>query len=839
MSAAMGLSTASVVQRFDVFLSHNSRDRAVVERIAQRLKQAGVEPWLDKWSLTPGGEWQRELGHGLDASLACAVFVGPHDLGAWELQELAVVLDRAARQRSFRLFPVLLPGVAEPFDPNHLPHFLRARTWVDFRRGGDDERALQDLIHAVKGVPFGPDVPVAFDDGAVPYRGLRAFREEDAPFFFGRDREIQRLVEKLKSTRFVAVLGTSGSGKSSLVRAGLVCKLRAGALGDDEHWDFCVLRPGAAPLTALAAQLAKRMPGQPMRPTLDALAQDARTLHLSVELTLADGGAGDRVVVIVDQLEEVFTLCRDETERRQFLSTLVDATSAPGGRTVVIVTLRTDFYAHCATYPEFAQLVASQQMLVGPIDAEGLLQAIEEPAHHVGLELEQGLSETILTDVGAEPGALPLLEHALLELWERRRGSMLTLEGYTQAGGVNRALGQRAEEIHNQLSRDQQQIARRVLLRLTQPGQGTDDTRRRAPRSELLPAEGDDDVERVLRRLVDARLLTSGRDETGKEVVDVSHEALIRGWPRLREWIDADRAGLLTHRRLTDAAHDWDALNREPAALYRGARLAAAREWAVDHDEDLSRLESDFLAASHANEDSEAVAIWRRTRRVRGLATGLAALTVIVGLTLVLLTVAVTSQRDSARTAFRSQEALAVGSELENAVITIENGLRGYAASGEKRLLLPVEDAIRRYPGQQRALARLVSAEGAQLERVQRVSGMIDDYVGLWARSIIALSARHLARARSQLVTNDTSARPGETAPSRLDPIRAEFARLSKRERAVIAANQEAANARSARAIRFGSGGLVLVLVVVVGLVMYLRPRDPPSGWASARHHRP
>jgi hypothetical protein len=766
MSAAMALSIGSVVQRFDVFLSHNSRDRAVVGRIAQRLKQAGLEPWLDKWSLTPGGEWQRELGQGLDASSTCAVFVGPYDLGAWELQELAVVLDRAARQRSFRLFPVLLPGVGEPFDPNRLPHFLRARTWVDFRRGCDDERALQDLINAVKGVPFGPDVPVTFDDGAVPYRGLRVFREEDAAFFFGRDREIQRLVERLKSSRFVAVLGASGSGKSSLVRAGLVSKLRAGALADHEHWEVCVLRPGAAPLTALAAQLAKRMPGQPMRPTLDALAQDARTLHLSVELTLADGGPGDRVVVIVDQLEEVFTLCGDEAERRQFLSTLVDATSAPGGRTVVIVTLRTDFYAHCATYPEFAQLIGSQQMLVGPMDADGLLQAIEEPAHHVSLELEQGLSETILTDVGAEPGALPLLEHALLELWERRRGNMLTLEGYTQAGGVHRALGQRAEEIYNQLSADQQQIARRVLLRLTQPGEGTEDTRRRAPRQELVPAEGDDNVEQVLGRLVDAQLLTTGRDETGKEVVDVSHEALIRGWPRLREWIDADRAGLLTHRRLTDAARHWDTLDREPAALYRGALLAAAREWAVDHDEDLSRLERDFLIASHASENSEAVAVWRRTRRVRGLATGLAALTVIVGFALVLLIVAVTSQRDSALSAFQSQEALAVGSQLENAIITIENGLRGYVASGERRLLLPVEDAMRRYPEQQRALVRLVSTEGGQSDRVRRIGGMVDDYVGLWARSIISLAAQDLPRARSQFLTNDMSTKPEETLNS-------------------------------------------------------------------------
>ncbi|MDX6666962.1 MAG: hypothetical protein QOK04_342, partial [Solirubrobacteraceae bacterium] len=623
------MSPGSMPQHFDVFLSYNNRDGASVERIAQRLKRAGLEPWLDRWSLTPGGEWQRELGAGLDASVACAVFVGPHDLGAWELQELAVAIDRAARQQAFRVFPVLLPGVEEPFDPNRLPHFLRARTWVDFRRGRDDGRGLQDLINAIKGVPFGPDVPVVHDDDVAPYRGLRVFGEADAQFFFGRDREVQRLLEKLKSSRFVAVLGPSGSGKSSLVRAGLVPELRAGALAEVEEWDVMVLRPGAAPLTALAAQLAMLRPGLAMQSTLDNLAQDPRTLHLSIELALSHRSPGERVLVIVDQLEEVFTLCRDEAERRQLFSTLLYASSAPGGRTVVIVTMRADFYARCAAYPELAQLITAQQMLVGPMDADGLRQAIQEPARRVGLELEEGLSETILADVAAEPGALPLLEHALLELWERRRGDMLTLEGYRQAGGVDGALAQRADEIFNELSPDQQQLARRALLRLTQPGEGTEDTRRRAARSELAPAEAEDSFDVVLGRLVDARMLTTGRDETGLDVVDVSHEALIRGWPRLRQWIDADRAGLLILRRLADAAREWNALDREPAALYRGARLAAAQEWAADHSADLSQQEAEFLAASQAAERSERDAARRRTQRLRAFAVGLGALALI------------------------------------------------------------------------------------------------------------------------------------------------------------------------------------------------------------------
>jgi WD40 repeat protein/energy-coupling factor transporter ATP-binding protein EcfA2 len=650
---------------FDVFLSYNRRDRAVVERIAQRLKRGGLEPFLDTWWLTPGGEWQHELGAALDASAACAVFVGEHDLGAWELQEVAVAIDRAATQQGFRVFPVLLPGVEEPFDPNRLPHFMRARTWVDFRRGREDGRALQDLINAIKGVPFGPDMPVVSKDDVVPYRGLRVFREDDAQFFFGRDREVQRLLEKLKSSRFVAVLGPSGSGKSSLVRAGLVPELHAGVLSAVEEWHVLVLRPGGTPLTALAAQLATLRHGQAMQATLGALAEDSSTLHLSVELALADRPPGGRVLLVVDQLEEVFTLCRDESEREQLFSTLMHAATTPGGRTVVIVTLRADFYARCAAYPEFAQMMAADQMLVGPMDRDALRQAIQEPARRVGLEFEQGLSDTILDDVVAEPGALPLMEHALLELWERRRGGMLTLEGFRQAGGVTGALAQRADEIFNGLSREQQQIARRVLLRLTQPGEGTEDSRRRASRTELSPPEGDGHFDEVLGRLIEARLLTTGRDETGLDVVDVAHEALIRGWPRLRGWIDADRVGLLTHRRLTDAAREWEVLGREPSALHRGAPLAAASEWAAAHPGDLSRLERDFLEASQAHERSELEAAKSTTRRLQTLTSrlkvlvaGLAALTAVVAA----LAVWADGQRRDARSQAMQAASLALAS---------------------------------------------------------------------------------------------------------------------------------------------------------------------------------
>ena len=597
---------------FDVFLSHNSRDKPSVERIAERLRAAGLAPWLDKWQLTPGGPWQQELGAGLDASAACAVFIGPADLGDWELQEVALALDRGAKERGFRVFPVLLPGVREPFDPNRLPHFLRSRTWVDFRRGYDDRRALQDLIHAVKGIPFGPENVVIPDNAVCPYRGLQVFDLEHSEFYFGRDAEIQRLLEKLKRDRFLAVLGPSGSGKSSLVRAGLTPALLRGGL--EGRWRNCVLRPGAAPLTALAAAVAGL--GGNLRETLDGLAADPRTLHLALVQAVGADAPDKRILIVVDQLEEVFTLCHDDGERRAFFSALLFAAAAPGGPGVVVLTLRADFYPRCAAYPELSQLVSGQQMLVGAMDRDALRQAIEEPARRVGLEFEAGLVDTILDDAGDSQGSLPLVEHALLELWERRRGAMLTLEGYRATGGVEGALAQRADEVLEGMSANEREIVRRTLLRLTQPGDGTEDTRRRASRSELVGAG----VDPVLDRLIGARLLTTSSGVEGEQVLDVSHEALIRAWPQLREWIESDRAGLRLHRRVTEAAQEWERLEHDEGLLFRGARLAEALEWDVRNPRELNEEERAFLAASEALARRERTARRRARTRVWGAA---------------------------------------------------------------------------------------------------------------------------------------------------------------------------------------------------------------------------
>ena len=471
--------------------------------------------------------------------------------------------------------------------------------------------------------PLASTVAARAPPGAAPYVGLRSFDEHDAMRFFGRDADVSRLLDRLTATRFLTVLGASGSGKSSLVRAGLVPALRRGSLPASDTWAIRVLRPGATPLVSLAEVLVDLDGRLGADTTRQALTDSDRALHDAVERALDGDLDADRLLLVIDQLEEVFTLCSDSSGRQAFLAALTAVATASGGRTVVVVTLRADFYARLADHPRLSDLASSHQFLVTPMDEVGLGAAIEGPAQAAGLTLEPGLTETILRDVARRPGALPLLGQALLELWQRRDGATLTIDGYRAAGGVESALAQRAEAVYAGLPADEQPFARRVLLRLTQPGEGNVDTRRRVAVSELVTRPEDrGQVERVVDRLTAARLLTTGAAAGREPDVEMSHEALIRGWPRLQAWIEEDRAGLAVHRRLTEAATEWERLERDQGALYRGAPLAQATEWAERDEAATNPLEREFLTASLAAQEGQRRS---RVRRLRLTAAGLTA----------------------------------------------------------------------------------------------------------------------------------------------------------------------------------------------------------------------
>jgi hypothetical protein len=592
-----------------VFLSHNSQDKPTVQRIAEKLRDAGLEPWLDRWYLAGGDVWQDDLAGALGASAACAVCVGPNGLGDWEREEVGIAQDRATRDRTFRLFPVLLPGLPEPFDSVAvLPPFLRNRVWVDLRKGVESEANLHVLVRAIRGLPEGPVVRSDPQSETSPYRGLRPFEEDHAEFFFGRDTDVQQLLEKLRATRFLAVVAPSGSGKSSLVRAGLVPALRRGELPESGTWPIRILTPGPRPLEVLAMSVARLIADDDVlgraRQLRDLMMQDAQGLHWELLRQAQPLPGRERAVLVIDQFEEVFTLCDSDAERAQFLANVLYAATVPLGYGVIIIALRADFYERCAAYPELAGAVAAHQHLVSPMPPDRLREVIEEPAHLAGLELEDGLVDVILEDVGEEPGMLPLLEHALWEVWQRRVGCLLTLQGYHLAGEVTSALARRADDLYTSLVPEEQGVARRVLLQLAEPGDGTPTTRRRATMHELLQTGGArQPIEAVVHALVDARLLTTSQSErTGEEMVDVAHEALIRHWPRLRGWIDEERQWLRLRSRVRQATNEWREHGADHSFLFGGVRLLELEEYTANHQLEGTDDEAAFLAASRVQE---------------------------------------------------------------------------------------------------------------------------------------------------------------------------------------------------------------------------------------------
>ena len=514
--------------------------------------------------------------------------------------------------------------------------------------------------------------------GEPPFKGLQYFDEADADLFFGRELLTAKLIEHLRKSNFLAVIvGASGSGKSSIVRAGLIPVLKRdltlvdGTRPPDgcSQWLMHVITPTAHPLEALAADLTRDSESVTATATLlDDLAREPRSLALFSK-RLLHAHHLPRLLLVIDQFEELFTLCRDEFEREAFIDNLLAGTAPSlatagdplkgaggwgggSGCITLILTLRADFYAHLAQYPELRDAVAQEQEYIGPMTADELRRAIEEPARRGGWEFELGLVDLILRDVGDEPGALPLLSHALLETWQGRSGRTMTLKGYADAGGVRGAIAYTAESVYQQLSTEEQDLARHIFLELTELGEGTEDTRRPVKIDELVAQS--DQVRTLLTALADARLIT-----TGEETVEVAHEALIREWPRLRDWLNEDREGLRLHRHLTEAAHDWELLEHDPGALYRGARLSQANEWAAANPDALSASQRGFLAASNESEQHEAAE--REAQRQRELRAA--------------LTLAETQQRSATR--LRRRNRVIIGAGLAALFLAVLAGLFG------------------------------------------------------------------------------------------------------------------------------------------------------------------
>jgi formylglycine-generating enzyme required for sulfatase activity/energy-coupling factor transporter ATP-binding protein EcfA2 len=592
-----------MTNEYDLFLSYHWRDRAGVEAVARSLREQGVKVFLDRWYLVPGLRWQTALEKALLSCRAVAVFLGPQGLGSWQQREKELALDRQARDESFPVIPVLLPG-SEP-----ALEFLSLNTWVDLRDGIDNLEVLKILAGTARGEGHPglllEERTVAVRATVCPFRGLSYFREEDSPFFYGREEFSERLAREVNRRQLVAVVGASGCGKSSAVRAGLLPLLRRSH--DGPVWEFATIVPGDRPLRNLAAALLPLL--EPLETGTDAdglgwlkrvdeladyLTQKPDSLRDVIERILAKQAGTNHLLLVVDQWEELYTVA-DSMAAKNFIDMLLHTTACTA--LCVVLTLRGDFYGHALAHRPLSDRLQNAVVNLGPMTPEELRRAVVEPATKVGLIYQSGLDERILKDVGDEPGNLPLLEFVLKGLWEKRRRGELHHDAYEEMGGVEGAMAKRAEDVltsvREQDGRGEERL-RRVFLDLVHTEDGTKDTRRRIALDSL-----DKESKEVVAMLADERLLVTGLDEaTRKETLEVAHEALIRHWKQLQTWLNADREFRTWRQRLTVNLTGWLSSGRtDHDYLLRGAPLAEARRWRTDRGKELSDDEKEFIDA--------------------------------------------------------------------------------------------------------------------------------------------------------------------------------------------------------------------------------------------------
>ncbi len=573
-----------------VFLCYARADSELITRLKTDLLGRHIQVWIDREGLQPGTlDWEEALRTAIRAAQAVLLIASPNARSSRYVRDELRIAEIYQRP----VYPLWIAGT----------HWIEAvplgwggSQYLDARQSRY-ETAIPELVEILNKTSSTPPKPPEPEfEPRNPYKGLRAFNSDDAHDFFGRDTLINELAAALEGAlaaeeksqqcaRLLAVVGPSGSGKSSVVMAGLLPRLREGRLPGSEQWVYLdPIVPGTRPIEALTLALSEQLPDKSLKAIREDLEDDsARGLHLLA--TKLAKRPGTKVVLLVDQFEELFTQTASEDERRHFLDLLVTATTEPHGPVIVLLTLRADFYDRPMRYPLLHQLMQAHQTSVLPMAIPDLREVIEKPAAlpNVRLTFEGDLVGDLLFEVQGQVGALPLLQFTLDQLFQRRNGRQLTLSAYRELGGVKGALTKQAEETYTKLpSEEHRKLARALFVRLIDPGASEQDTtRRRAALSEFSLAEASQT--RLLHEVVDAfiaaRLLTTN-EIAGTTTIEVSHEALIREWPRLAGWLREARDDIRLQQTISKDAADWEQRHKPGDRLYRGSQLKEAQAWA-------------------------------------------------------------------------------------------------------------------------------------------------------------------------------------------------------------------------------------------------------------------
>lgn len=567
---------------------------------------------------------------------------------------------------------------------------------------------------------------IALPEPENPYKGLRAFQSVDARDFFGREELTQKLIERLQEKvpfqRFMAVIGPSGSGKSSLVRAGLIPALWRGALPNSDKWFVVEMMPASYPLDKLETALIRVASNQASN-LREQLQRDERGLLRVADIILPNDDS--ELIIVIDQFEEVFTLLEDEQERQHYLNLIRTAVTDKRSRVRVIITLRADYYDRPLHYPEFGELLRARMETVLPLSAKGLERAIRAPAERVGVKFEQGLVEQIISTMNYQSGALPLLQYALTELFDRRQERLITHEAYQQIGGAVGALANRADELYTSFSPEAKTLTQQMFMRLVTLGEGAEDTRRRTMQAELLSlTENTDLMEEIIEQFVAYRLLSLDNDaQTRQPIVEVAHEAILREWQRLRAWINDSRTELRLQNQLAGLVADWRKADEETSYLLRGNRLQAFEAWQASTSISLTPHEKRYLETSFNQRTREATEeearqareaqLERRGQRFLQIAVGVFAVATLIALALAFIAFDREAQAEQALSLAERESNVNRSLVLAYDAISLHQGQR---SKTELALLIaleavsidnPPEDAVR-------ALATLARGMGTR-----------------------------------------------------------------------------------------------------------------------------
>jgi energy-coupling factor transporter ATP-binding protein EcfA2 len=638
-------------ETYDVFVSYSRADGRHAAEIDSVLRANGLSSFFDRRILAPGLPWVRALEQAIGAAKAVVVLIGPRGLGNTQQYERELAIVRQSHDPAFPVVPAILPETAtdRPFD------FLNLLTWVDFSRVTKVSDAPDEVARLLAAVRGAPSLSDAVREAICPYRGLDAFREEDAAFFFGRgnanepESPIGQLVHKVREHPFVMLVGRSGNGKSSLIFAGLLPALRRER---DKFWNVLSLRPGPTPLRSLAAAFNPRGDGEGAAEYATKITTEADRLRtgdpellshmIQEELDRAEGEP-DRLLLYIDQWEELYARAPFSSDKERADQHAVDVncfidlllTASRSAPVSVVATVRADFYDPLIAHREIRSLLPTRQVLLGAMPRSELERTIVEPARKIGLVFDPpDLVQRILDEAGDDEGMLPLLQYALKETWALRKGNAMTADSYTRSGGVREAIRITAERTFEALTAEDQQAARQLFLRLVSPGEGREDTRARA----VMPAEP------MQRKIVEqfagprTRLLVTGLDRAARPTVEVAHEALIRTWPRLRGWIDANREKLRARAAVLQSKSDWEQSGkRDDMLLAAGLQLERARTLLADPGDITTDDIKEFVSLSSAREEAaQTQAADAQRRRVRNRNVALAAVSVLAVLAVLL-----------------------------------------------------------------------------------------------------------------------------------------------------------------------------------------------------------